>query len=570
LGLAEDSATFLVEDCAMSIACRWVAGIAGLCVSAFVHESAQAQATIFVDCAGVNISSLSTNPADVVRTGTTTIDANGGYTFNFNPIVSGTGILGGLIGTNVRLGDVLNSFVAGQHRILYGAVRNPGAGIPVNLDIEVVGGSFSGINVALTLDYKIRADRKAEVAIRNIQKPFGLGLRVESGGLNVQTWTPPAARFSEWHFDGSLASVQQSGLAPSSGPARIRYLDDAAFGPILGGIGNENNYPSPPTPTGITQAQSTFNTTAAFGLPPIGGSEDTVYRTSPPRNLADPTNSDKARGIGLALWPNSRDYWPEDRNGQWTMIWDILIPTAAWNTEYPAPLIQDNHNNDGDADAFLRKNGAALTFGYQVPTNSFTTLPGVAPNQWFRLAISSDGYRSKQGRVFVNGTYVGTTGGDWVYASCKSTDPRWGDDSSTNLDGTPVATATWAQWLQFPSPWAKSPNTAAAPMAATICLFADLLGRGESIYVANFAYADEAMSDAQIAALGGPSWRGIVHLKSVACPADFNADTVVDFFDYLDFVAAFSSNDPAADFNADAVIDFFDYLDFVASFSSGC
>ncbi len=54
------------------------------------------------------------------------------------------------------------------------------------------------------------------------------------------------------------------------------------------------------------------------------------------------------------------------------------------------------------------------------------------------------------------------------------------------------------------------------------------------------------------------------------CAADFNADTGVDFFDYLDFVAAFSSNDPAADFNADTVIDFFDYLDFVASFSTGC
>jgi hypothetical protein len=57
---------------------------------------------------------------------------------------------------------------------------------------------------------------------------------------------------------------------------------------------------------------------------------------------------------------------------------------------------------------------------------------------------------------------------------------------------------------------------------------------------------------------------------SVSCPADFNADTIVDFFDYLDFVAAFSSNDPSADFNADEVIDFFDYLDFVAAFSSPC
>jgi hypothetical protein len=55
-----------------------------------------------------------------------------------------------------------------------------------------------------------------------------------------------------------------------------------------------------------------------------------------------------------------------------------------------------------------------------------------------------------------------------------------------------------------------------------------------------------------------------------ACVADYNADTVVDFFDYLDFVADFSSNAPGADFNADTVIDFFDYLDFVAAFSTGC
>ena len=54
------------------------------------------------------------------------------------------------------------------------------------------------------------------------------------------------------------------------------------------------------------------------------------------------------------------------------------------------------------------------------------------------------------------------------------------------------------------------------------------------------------------------------------CPADFNGDSVVDFFDYLDFVDAFSANDPSADFNQDSVIDFFDYLDFVDAFSLGC
>ncbi len=54
------------------------------------------------------------------------------------------------------------------------------------------------------------------------------------------------------------------------------------------------------------------------------------------------------------------------------------------------------------------------------------------------------------------------------------------------------------------------------------------------------------------------------------CPADFNQDGVVDFFDYLDFVDAFSAESMSADFNHDGVIDFFDYLDFVDAFSAGC
>ncbi len=54
------------------------------------------------------------------------------------------------------------------------------------------------------------------------------------------------------------------------------------------------------------------------------------------------------------------------------------------------------------------------------------------------------------------------------------------------------------------------------------------------------------------------------------CPPDVNCDSVLDLFDYLDFVSAFSAEEPSADFNADTVIDFFDYLDFVAAFAAGC
>lgn len=60
------------------------------------------------------------------------------------------------------------------------------------------------------------------------------------------------------------------------------------------------------------------------------------------------------------------------------------------------------------------------------------------------------------------------------------------------------------------------------------------------------------------------------HVHTRPCPADFDHDGVLDFFDYLDFVSAFASQTSASDFNQDGIVDFFDYLDFVQAFSIGC
>jgi hypothetical protein len=58
------------------------------------------------------------------------------------------------------------------------------------------------------------------------------------------------------------------------------------------------------------------------------------------------------------------------------------------------------------------------------------------------------------------------------------------------------------------------------------------------------------------------------------CPADYNEDGSVDFFDYDDFVMCFEGSacppGRTADFNKDGDIDFFDYDDFVIAFDAGC
>ncbi|MEK6700764.1 MAG: hypothetical protein AABZ53_00745 [Planctomycetota bacterium] len=58
------------------------------------------------------------------------------------------------------------------------------------------------------------------------------------------------------------------------------------------------------------------------------------------------------------------------------------------------------------------------------------------------------------------------------------------------------------------------------------------------------------------------------------CPADFNCDGAVDFFDYDDFVVCFEGGAcPAgttADFDGDSTVDFFDYDAFVVAFETPC
>ena len=117
---------------------------------------------------------------------------------------------------------------------------------------------------------------------------------------------------------------------------------------------------------------------------------------------------------------------------------------------------------------------------------------------------------------------------------------------------------------------------AAAPAAAQEQLWIRQFGTSNSDF--NYALCPDGAGGAFAAggtsgSLGGPNagdqdaW---LARYVDPCPADFNNDGTVDFFDYHDFVAAFAILSATTDFNHEGVIDFFDYLDFVQAFSSGC
>jgi predicted outer membrane repeat protein len=89
---------------------------------------------------------------------------------------------------------------------------------------------------------------------------------------------------------------------------------------------------------------------------------------------------------------------------------------------------------------------------------------------------------------------------------------------------------------------------------------------GEARFQDDAATADTGEGIAPIVDIGAFEFVG-------GCPADFNGDGFLDFFDYDDFVSCFEGTGTPgcdADFNGDGFVDFFDYDAFVGAFESGC
>ncbi|MBU6414287.1 MAG: S8 family serine peptidase [Planctomycetes bacterium] len=126
-------------------------------------------------------------------------------------------------------------------------------------------------------------------------------------------------------------------------------------------------------------------------------------------------------------------------------------------------------------------------------------------------------------------------------------------------------------------------GTALLTSAAGVVSGLFTVGSGRAVIVGDGEWASDAAADCVqpglpltsnerffLNALAAVSPNAPITYTFPSCAADFNCDSQIDFFDYLDFVSVFSSGGSGADFNQDGVVDFFDYLDFVSVFAAPC
>ena len=188
-----------------------------------------------------------------------------GYRYQLDGVLDTSGLVGGIIPDGSTLAEMMEILQPGQSRMLTGYARNPSGGLPDSKNtvwLQTFAGSIAGLDLEVTLETSLSDTGVGKFEIRDIDISLGIlfgSVEITEGSCLIEAWTPAPRQETEWHFDADLSSV------PDSGPSLLRYLDDPAFGTILGGIGNED-VPDPTIPTGVTEAQSAFATTTALGI----------------------------------------------------------------------------------------------------------------------------------------------------------------------------------------------------------------------------------------------------------------------------------------------------------------
>jgi hypothetical protein len=94
---------------------------------------------------------------------------------------------------------------------------------------------------------------------------------------------------------------------------------------------------------------------------------------------------------------------------------------------------------------------------------------------------------------------------------------------------------------------------------STVAVFED--GGGRAMYVGGWFHT-AGKYDSSYAARWG--------CELPHCPADLNADGLLNFFDFSVFISNYNAQTANADFNGDGQFNFFDFTAFVDAFNSGC
>jgi hypothetical protein len=297
-----------------------------------------------------------------------------------------------------------------------------------------------------------------------VQRRAVSGLILSCGIVLGASGPLPAALVGNWDFGtGALTAVE---ALPGT---LLQYLPDTPIYSLAGGTAD-------PPPLA-------FATADAFGIASLGPAESLVMR------MPDMRGRGSATGLmaSFPLMTNGQlDGGAATKLNRYTLVMDVLLPSISYEGP-PTYLALFQPRGNADAALFVRKPtrqyGAAIAYGGSVP-----------PDTWHRLAMVMALDRSTsvaRYETFIDGAKVGEIVWDQIVV-----------DSTRNEELKTRDLVPDGAW-------------SIAALADTLGLlpadrsgffaFNDNSGELGVAYVANLQFRADALSSAEIAALGGPA-----------------------------------------------------------------
>ena len=430
--------------------------------------------------------------------------------------------------------------------MLHGAMRNPTAHLPTVLDSETLAG-VQRLTLSLTF--------KQELLSNGPRPGFGHRHRPSDvcGPYDRQRrkWcSTPGRRPRSSPSGSSRAACNRSrvGRVPGLRSVKMRYLDDPAFGAILGGVGAKTRSRPrrrPASPRKQSQFRNDHFVRPASRSVQAARGHGWRLQNQPARNAGAPSDTAKSRGLRAQRGPTRGTSGPMNASvsGRWSPTCSSHAGLVGRRSHRAGraggqviPLVEDSQNNNSAADVFLWVDAAATRrsgTAWQAPA---VPAPAIQPNQWFRLAISVNHYGARvepdlreRARSSAQASPTGSTRPARVPTRVGATSRR----PTSAARRSPVQHGT-VRAVSSPGPSRRMRRT---PTASTFDVRRHHRRGPERVRRAE-RHVHRRSDERQRSRPGGPSARGsCTCAEPVLCAAEFDGVagvSVADLFGFLD------------------------------------
>jgi len=296
-----------------------------------------------------------------------------------------------------------------------------------------------------------------------------------------------------------------------------------------------------------------------------------------PVNITDiAPNTSASLQVAQMFGPAPQCYFVSRDSSSSLRVWTLNDPLG--NPSLQSAIVNQMENADGPSQDAPNRNGGLISTldgrlmnvhyrdGNLYTAHAINGPPGITVARWYHMALNGWPSSGSNPSLVQEGEVTGTSGQHHFYPAIYS-------DRFENV-GMVTAQSSSSEFASIQAT-GRVPSDPSGSMSDPIELAIGSAG-ASGRWGDYFDIAIDPNDDSTFWVVGmyernfgWQTWIGSFALSS-GCPADFNNDGELDFFDISVFLSAFSAGDSIADINNDGEFNFFDISSYLSLFIQGC